>query len=420
VRILFLAMSSAGYGETLIGLSLARQLGAAGHECRFVIDVTSEPVLRGSGFPYVSLDAAMGPLARLVVDEEVRGGQPGLIVLADYFTFCGVFAKRYKLDPWFVDDYGVPVVPVDIWEWSRTSFEVDVFCGKKMTVDKHIMDYPAWLRPVPLCHPDPEPDPRSHPFRLGIGDERVSRRTRAHLRDVFEIPPDGRLLMLALARWQLPDYNDDNGNRVATAVPELLTQCLAELPAGTHIVQVGQPMDGLGRLDPERTHHVPSCSPGRFNVLLGSVDAFVGLNVGATTLARAVLAGVNGVVVENSHNLGSAGEAVQAAEAAGYRAGPDLRRWLERALPLYPFRMWPLGFHSFLEPLLDGNPYRQAFLTAELLDQAGVVQAIGDALFDPGTAAELDRGRRSYLGEIERIPPTAEVFDNVIRSLGLG
>jgi len=420
VKVLFLAMSSAGYGETLIGLSLARQLGDAGHQCHFIVDTMSGPLLDGSGMSYVSLDAVMGPLARLIVDAEISAWHPDVIVLADYFTFCGVFAKRYEIDPWFVDDYGIPVVPIDIWELAGTSFEVDVFCGKRMAVDKHLLDYPAWLRPVPLCHVSAGDEPRAFPFQLGVGDERVSRRTRAHLREVFAIPPEGRLLLLALASWQLPNYNDDNGNRVASVVPDLVMQCLADLPPDTHIVQVGQPLHGFDRLDPDRTHQMPSCSPSRFNVLLGSVDAFVGLNVGATTLTRAVLAGVNGVVIQNSHEADTAEAATSALEASGRQVDGNLRDWLNRAAPLYPFRMWPLGFHSFLEPLLENNPYNQAFRTVELLDRDLVTQTIGASLFDSTTSAELAQGRQGYLDAVAQLPPTAEVFDAVTRSLGLG
>jgi uncharacterized protein DUF6365 len=419
VKVLFLAMSSAGYGETLIGLSLARQLRAAGHDCHFVVDTMSDPLLHGSGFPVVSLDVVMGPLAQMVVDAEVKAFRPDVIVMADYFTFCGVFAKRYRLDPWFVDDYGVPVVPVDIWEWAETPFEVDVFCGKQMTVDKHLLDYPAWLRPVPLCHLDADDEPRAFPFRLGEGDERVSRRTRTHLREVLGVPPQGRLLLLALATWQLPEYEDEHGNRIASLVPDLLMESLTALPPDTHVVQVGQPLRGLERLDPDRTHHMPSCSPGRFNVLLGSVDAFVGLNVGATTLTRAVLGDVNGVVVQNSYDAATGDEAAAALRAAGHPVDPSLRDWLERAAPLYPFRMWPLGFHDFLQPLLDHNPYTEAFKTVELLDRNGVAETLEAVLFDPATASDLAERRQGYLREVEGLPPTAEVFDAVTRSLGL-
>ncbi|MFL6130183.1 MAG: DUF6365 family protein [Mycobacteriales bacterium] len=419
MKVLLLALSSAGYGETLIGLSLARQLAAAGHECRFVTEEMSVPLLRGSPFPFVPLQHGMGPLARLVVDEEVHDWRPDLIVLSDYFTYCGVFAKRFGLDPWFVDGYGIPVVPIDIWEWARAGFEVDVFCGKRMQVDDHILDYPAWLRPVPLCHTAGGDEPRSYPFSLATGDEAVTRRTRRHLREVLGIPPTDRLVMLALARWQLPEYNDDNGNRVASLVPDLLVRCLAELPERTHVIQVGDRMSGLELLDPARAHHVPACSPSRFNVLLGSVDLFLGLNVGATTLARAVLAGVSGVVVTNSYALRSPDEAAAAVETRGGRMDDRLAGWLRQAMPLYPFRMWPLGFHSFLSPLLADNAYTEAFRQVELVDTAGIVRTVERELYDPAAAEALAAGRRHFRRQLDSLPPTAEVFEKLAGSLGL-
>src|SRR5262249_26716660 len=99
MKALFLALSSAGYGETLIGLSLARQLASINNSVHFVIDTISQPLLQESGFPFTVLDAQMGPLAGVLVNDAITEFGPDVIVLSDYFTYCGVFAKRFNLDP---------------------------------------------------------------------------------------------------------------------------------------------------------------------------------------------------------------------------------------------------------------------------------------------------------------------------------
>ncbi|MGH3416223.1 MAG: DUF6365 family protein [Actinocrinis sp.] len=418
VRLLFMAMSSAGFGETLIGMSLARQLRRAGVQSHFVIDGTSETLLRGSEFTYTVLDASMGPLARLLVDEVVDGFRPDAIVLSDYFTFHGVFSKRFRLDAWFVESYGLPILPIDIWEWDRSPFKVDVFVGKHLDVSRHILELPVYLRPVPVAHLDDGGDPKVLPFRLWEGDEKVTRRTRNHLRTTFGAPPGARLVLLAVAGWQQGKYDDDNGDRIAAKVPELLAHYLAQLPEQAHFVIVGTVPPALRGLPADRVHTIPSCSPSRFNVLLGSVDLVLTLNVGATTLARAVLSDIPGMCLTNSHGAdGDEGIAKLEGEFGGL--SPFVRDWLGETTPMYPFRMWPLGFHTFLDPLVTDNPYMSTIVHAELLDEAAVLSGLNRVLFDAGTRDALAAARAGYLAQLARHRDTAQVFADAAALCGL-
>ncbi len=415
MRLLFFAMSSAGYGETLIGMSLARQLKPAGIECFFVIEPMSEKLLHGSGFPYVVLDRSMGRFATLIVDDAVATFRPDAIVLSDYFTYCGVFPKRYGLDPWFIDKYGLPIMPIDIWEWANTDFSVDVFHGKSMTVNRRIMEMPTHLRPVPICHLDA--DERTYPFRLWEGNERVSRRTREHLRETFGMAPEDRMILLAVAGWQQDKYSDENGDRMAAHVPELLVHYLRQLPPSARFILVGSVPPVLESLS-DRVHVIPACSPNRFNVLLGSVDLVLTLNLGATTLARAVLSDIPGVVLTNRFVVPEKPD-IDRVEAELGGLSEDVRSWLSRTLPTYPFRMWPLGFHSFLDPIVADNPYLSTFAHAELLDEPAVLSALHGVLYDRDVQEGLARNRAAYLKTLTDHPGTPEVFTSAASRLGL-
>ncbi|MEV7008505.1 DUF6365 family protein [Streptosporangium sp. NPDC051022] len=415
MRLLFFAMSSAGYGETLIGMSLARQLKPAGIECFFIIEPMSEKLLRGSGFPYTVLDRSMGGFATLMVDDAVISFRPDAIVLSDYFTFCGIFPKRYGLDPWFIDRYNLPIIPIDIWEWANTAFSVDVFHGKAMSVNRRILEMPAHLRPVPICHLDQ--DQQTFPFRLWEGNERVSRRTREHLRETFGMEKEDRMVLLAVAGWQQDKYSDENGDQMAAHVPELLVHYLRQLPPSARFVMVGSVPPVLEALT-DRTHVIPACSPSRFNVLLGSVDLVLTLNLGATTLARAVLSDIPGVVLTNRFDVPEKPDIDQVeAELGGL--SEDVRSWLSRTLPMYPFRMWPLGFHSFLDPIVVDNPYLSTFAHAELLDEPAVLSALHGVLYDRGVQDDLARNRAAYLETLTAHPDTPEVFASAARRVGL-
>jgi hypothetical protein len=418
MRLLFFALSTAGYGETVIGTSLADQLRPLGVESRFVISAISEPVLKRSGIPFTVIDPKMGKLARLLIDEEVASFRPDAIVLADYFTFSGVFQNRFRLEPWFIEEYQLPILPIDIWEWEKTAFAIDMF-DEDRQVDKRILEMDVHLRPVPLAHPTAEG--RAVPFRLWEGSERVSRRTRGHLFTTLGLGAEDRLVMLPVAAWQqLPEerYDSTIGTQVIRGVPALLAHYLRQLPENTHFLLVGNTPPELAALPEDRTHVLPPCSPARFSTLLGSSDLVLSLNIGATTVARAVTSDIPAVTLTNSFDVQDA-EAAAQAEAHLGGLTDHVRDWLAGMVPLHRMRMWPLGFHAFLDPILTANPYTDAIADVELLDEKAVVGTIERALYDRETRDRYAAARADYLTILDTQVDTRAGFTEAASRVGL-
>jgi hypothetical protein len=88
-------------------------------------------------------------------------------------------------------------------------------------------------------------------------------------------------------------------------------------------------------------------------------------------------------------------------------------------VPLHQMRMWPLGFYSFLEPLLAANPYTRAFGDLELLDEPAVVAGIERALYDSETRDRLAAGRAEYLTILDTQVDTRKAFAEAASRLGL-
>lgn len=412
MRALFLAMSSAGYGETLIGLSLARQIRDVGVSIHFIIPTTSEQLISGTDFPYTTLDPAMGPLAELIVDEVVAEWRPDVLVLSDYFTYAHVFPSTFGLDPWFIERYGIPLLPIDIWEWARSDLKVDLFIGKTIEVNDRVLGMDAALRPVPFCHADPLPNDRALPFRLFDDASRISARTRKHIRWTLGLNQSDRLVLLAFAQWQVPEYDDVNGNRVGRLVLDLLAAYLGKLPMSVKFAVVGRADRLSSQLPPDRTHVIPPCAPDRFNAILGAADLVVTLNLAAATLSRATLADIPGVALVNSHGGGPGG-------SVPLRLAPTVLSWLDGAAPLYPFRMFPLGFHRFMQHLVDDNLYFQAVQQAELLDQDAVVNTLEGALFDETVRTAFSERRSLYRSQLSGVPVAGEVFRLAAKAAGV-
>jgi len=81
--------------------------------------------------------------------------------------------------------------------------------------------------------------------------------------------------------------------------------------------------------------------------------------------------------------------------------------------------MWPLGFFSFLRPLLAGNPYADAVAQAEVLDERAVVDGLADLLYDDGYRAARLAVQDGFAGQVLALPPTGEVFAAMAAQLGI-
>ncbi|MDQ4142993.1 MAG: DUF6365 family protein [Actinomycetota bacterium] len=278
---------------------------------------------------------------------------------------------------------------------------------------------PAYLRPVPLCHLTDEASTKAYPFSLRTGGERVSRRTRNHLRTVLGLGSDDRLVMLTLASWQKPEHGNPDGLRIARGVQELLFHYLSQLPANVYVVAVGERFDSYGEFPRERVRCFPPCTPDRFNLLVNAADLFLSLNIAATTLTRAVLSGTPPLVLFNSHSLHDTDDIDRLCEDTNLLAEPFLRSWLLKHLPTYPFRMWPLGFYDFLTPLLTNNPYLATFPQVELFDAHSVHGALKGMLFDRAIRESLEDERSRYIEALDGLGETYETFECMAESIGI-
>jgi hypothetical protein len=420
MKLLFLALCQRGYGETLTGMSLARQLSALGVESHFVVEASAEHLLRRSGLDYSVISEAMGPLAGLVIDGIVSAVRPDAIVLSDYVIYTEVMRTQFRLDPWLIDRYDLPILPIDIWALDGRELSIDHGGQDGLPIHPRIRQLAGHLQPVPMARPGGSPN--GHPFRLSPDDGKISRRTRDHLFTTLGIPAGHRLALIAVAGWQqAPDARyDQRVHRIARQVPLLLAQYMRSLPATTHFVLIGDIPGPLRDLPAGRTIVLPSCQPKRFGVILGAADLMISLNASSTSVAQAIMADVPAMVLSNRFAL-AAGEEPEklAGELASGKVSGFVRSWLAETGPVYPFRIWPLGYHRFLEPLLAGNPYASTMATAELLDEHEAVTVMEAALYDQATRDSYARARADYHRTIAALPGTGEAFTRAAHAAGL-
>jgi Family of unknown function (DUF6365) len=367
----------------------------------------------------------MGMLVKILIDDIVRTVRPTAIVLAEYLNYTHVMSAHFHLKPWFIESYGVPVIPIDLWELERTGFAADLCGGQALAISPHIKDMDCYLSPVPMARPVPD-SRRAIPFRVAdladptgpaAPDGPVT--SREHTRHQLGLSSADRLVMLVMSAWQLPDVGAAGRRQAASRVPELLANYLHQLPDDVRFLLAGAAPEWSRLLPAERTLRLPPCPPSRFGALLRAADLMLTLNLSAFTMVRAVLSGTPVMLITNQFSVTEPGQAGDIADQLGGMSD-FTRRWLADSVPLHPFRIWPMGFHGFLDSLLAGNPYLSAFTVAELLDEAAVLGGLRGLLYD---SKERDRSRirrADYLKEIAAVPDACTAFQHALSMAGVG
>ena len=407
MKLLIIALTSLSTGEVGVGLDIANQLAGAGVECSFVVEPPGEWLVAAAGYRYTVVDPRLGGEVRATMDGFVRAVRPDLIVLSDYFTYCAEMDLQFHLDPWFIDEYAIPLLPVDIYEWASTDFRAELFGDSVIEISPRITEMPVVLRPVPSAHPRQPPDAGALAYRSCRQDDRVTTATK---REVFHSlglrPGRDRMLLMPVSRWHhpLPQAIGHPWQRVTERLPELIVHHLAQLPSQVHLVIVGNPLRGFDRLPPDRVHVVPPCSPDRFSQLIGSCDTMFSFHLPSQTLMRSVFADVPAFAMRNSHPVT---DAASLGRLAGRIGGltPAVRDWLrELAGPVHTFESWPWRLASLVRPLLTDNPMTETVQRGEVLDERGFVEDLTAVLLDPGRRDELAAARDRYVRQVAGNP----------------
>ncbi|MFH9608891.1 DUF6365 family protein [Streptomyces sp. NPDC017448] len=423
MRLLFLAAVVKEHHEATVGVDLANQLRGAGVQSHFVIDTYNEQQVAAAGHPATVVSPAMDDDIRDVLRRVVGTFRPDAIVLSDYVAHWVAFTYAYRTDPWCVEEFGLPIIPMDLYELANTDFDLEIL-GRTVRADDRILSMPAHLRPVPVARPEPGPGPgdaQALPYRLSrtIGPASAAERNR--IRGPLGLSDDERLLVVPTMDWQqlISAKGDRITRELGARVPELIAGYLGRLPERTRFLLLGPDWEAFRRLPPERTHLVSSYTPAEHDDWVRAADGVMAFHLPSPALERSVFADVPGLYAVNGIEVEpGAGRAVLTDALGG--VSPRVAAWLDAfPLTLPEFHLWPLRWNSIYRPLYAGNPFAEAVAHAEILDEPSVVGQLEELLYDGAAQDRLAAARDGYRRQIDALPDTVEVFSEAARRLGL-
>lgn len=403
-RYLIVSLHDQSWGRTSLGLSIASGLRDAGAKVSFVLHETNASMLEGKDYESWLIGNTLGPLVVVALQQAVAELQPDALVLCDYFGTCNLLHRLGIEDLEFLFDR--PVISLDLWDSACTGFEIDrascarsplcLIASKKCQHD--FMERTRRITPVPIAH-------------LKGVTPRVRLLPQVHRKVApLERRQENAIVLTTTANWQHDHILDESSRRIAEAVPELLARHLAALGSRVLWFHVGpKPFYLNGQLK-DRYHWLGQVSPRALDELFSICDLVISVNASATTTLRAILESKPVVLAQNSYTIGER----EGAAEAGLHASEALRCWIEQTRPIRSFRLWPLGYHDFLTPLVKGNPYFDAVTPAEILCEDAFIETCDRLLFDPSTRAASAAAQRAYLEELVAVPGPADAVDALL------
>lgn len=351
----------------LLGLRLARELHAQGDRALFLAPAAHALLFQGTPFGHGTIDPVSAILDRALPDV-IRAKRVDSVVLLDLMLVLWVLQQK-RIDPAFLDRLPVPTIALDIWDLRRSDLRVDLCEAEMRLPDLARTVVPHRLVPVPFARPDTDGAYCALPTPAALDD-------RDETRSALGLGPDDRLVMLTTAQFQTRGLTPFQVRAVAT-IPHAIVAACRDCDPRVHVVHVG-PQPLLEHRD--RYQHLPQVPPVRFEQVMRAADLLVTPNQAATGITTALVLGVPPVAV--------IGETTE-----------------------QRFRVFPLGLHSFMSPILQDNPYVDAVTTVDL---AALRTILSVELFDERSRAVRREKMRAYVTSVQHLPTGGQVVGKIL------
>jgi hypothetical protein len=385
-----------------------------GDEVCFLAHPSLAPIFSNASFKTETVPDHMGPLMGIYLDHLAAERHPTTVILADYFSNAN-FLHSMGIEPVKLLLQDSAIFTLDIWDSQRTGYDIDMFEASrahlgpgseessKQRCQQEFEQICNKLKPVPMAQPWGS---KGH-FCALPETPLCPSNGRLATREQLGIPSQSKVVLFCTNSWQHREYKCSSGaRRLASVLPELIADYLSHLGNSVHLIHVGPQSYDLPVLN-ARYHWRPPLEPSEFNTLLAGADLFLSANISATSIAKAIALKVPVLVLQNSI---SAANREEAESIIGGPLSSWLAQWLDRAVPIFPFALWPLGFHRFLQPLLLDNPYVTAVEVVEILQQERLESVLSSLLFNRGTRENQLSHQAAYLDQVRALPTGAQII----------
>ena len=412
MHVAFLTTSYWAYGELLIALEFAKQLLAAGWQPHFFIPPTHEKTLKAYPFAYTVLMPKLGNVNRVLLQDYEHRCRPQLVILSDFlnYHFC---ERHYGLRVEDLQIFSGRVGTFDNFDWTLSRRQMDTYgFGSKTVSEVKIEDYGFRLVPCPIANPLQSGRNAGDTFYYPLlGDvPTYDEAIRARCRTELGLPQERPVLLVTSAVWQQTHRLYPHVQGFVEAADEVYRDILLAVARQGLMIYVGAP--GFFADPPPNVVVLSHLPPDLFQKYALAADLFVTRNLTSTTVAKFALAGVPTAALTSSlHTTNRSREPLR----FPFSPTPRVEQLVGRLEICYPYRMYPVGWHKFLAPVMKGNPYLDVVRELELFDEQQTVAAMCEILERPQLRDEIRHRAGEYRQLLGRLDSPAAILGKLVQ-----
>lgn len=380
----FIVTSFWAYGELLIGLEFAKRLKEHEYDIHFFIPPSHKLILEQEGLDYTILIPNAGAINRILFQDHELRIHPEFIILSDFlnYNFC---ERHYGLKKEDLSIFSGRLGTFDNFDWSLEKRPMDTYGFPASIASKvNVEDYGFQLIPCPIANSKMKNSKTRFYYPLIEQYIKYNEVEKRKERELLGISADQKIILLTSASWQetYKQYNHvvDFVNEVNHKVNEILQ----EMSQYAKILCIGS-KNSYGLKQSENVMMLDSVAPKEFERYIKACDVFVSLNLTSTTLAKIACSGIPCLVLTHAKN----GE-----------QGSD-----------YPYRMFPVGWYSFLEPVCRNNAYMNLLEEADVFQKEEVVSLLKKMVFEKDYRNNVKEKAKKYRSELEFLKKPEEILD---------
>jgi hypothetical protein len=415
MNVVFIVTSYWAYGELLIALNFAKKIQTGGYDPYFVIPPSHEKIVKSSNIPYTILIPKAGRVNRILLEDIENKYHPTYIILSDFinYYFC---EKHYGLG---IDDLKVfkgKIGTFDNFDWALTKRKMDTYGFEAKTVaEVDIHRFGFRLAPCPIVNPlFATNNQEKNKFYYPLLEEFLpyNKINQRRYRQELNLPFNKQIILVTMATWQQTHKLYPHVISFVEAANKIYREILMSIAQDSVILYVGP----SGFFDennlPSNLMILKQLPPEVFEKYAMASDLFLTQNITSTTLAKLALSGIPAVMIKNSLYFTSQ---TKVDVTFPFRPTEPMKELLSQLDICYPYRMYPVGWYTFLEPVITNNPYMDVILEVELFDQVGAVNTIKDIMASEKAKDNFKNSALNYREILNRLDTPVQILDEMLK-----
>lgn len=397
MNVAFIVTSYWAYGELLISVQFAKRIRKYGFEPYFFIPPSHELILNQEGMKYATFYPKLGRINEVLLKDYENRCHPEFIILSDFlnYNFC---EKHYGLTKESLKIFRGKLGTFDNFDWTIEKRSMDTYGFSASIASKvEIKDYGFQLIPCPIGNAQGSNTEDKFYYPLNDTYIEYNEETKARAREVLGLPKNKPMILTTSAMWQETYKLYPRVVSFTEQVKQCYDTIIKKMSSEAIIINIGKEDDKGVYEGNENIITIDHLPPKLFDEYAMACYLFLTRNITSTTLGKIASAGIPSLVLINSFDKDTIGESYQNREE-------------KVSIDLYPYRMYPVGWYHFLDPLYHNNPYMEIVQEEEILLVDRVLETIHKMLYEETYRENIQSMAKNYRTCLEKLMKPEEIL----------